>query len=259
MEPVPSSSRLRFADATLVPVERQLLKHGQLISLTPKAFDLLVVLAENPGRLLTKDQLMEAVWGDTAVEESNLAYHISAIRKALGDTADNGHLIETVPKRGYRFTAAVTPLPSGEDEAATARDLPRRQPSVVGRVDNPSAASSPPAGAGDGGVSPPPVNTRDGWRSAVWIAAAISVGVAVGAVLTRGGSTPGGADLPPAVIRAQIPPGDPLVKRIAVLVVARWPSAGLRRERTGWRHAAVGAPRRGRGAAAIGRYRDRAE
>ena len=207
MEPVPSSSRLRFADATLVPVERQLLKHGQLISLTPKAFDLLVVLAENPGRLLTKDQLMEAVWGDTAVEESNLAYHISAIRKALGDTADNGHLIETVPKRGYRFTAAVTPLPSGEDEAATARDLPRRQPSVVGRVDDPSAASSPPAGASDGGVSPPPVNTRDGWRSAVWIAAAISVGVAVGAVLTRGGSTPDGADLPPAVIRAQIPPG----------------------------------------------------
>jgi len=66
VEPVPSSSRLRFADATLVPVERQLLKHGQLISLTPKAFDLLVVLAENPGRLLTKDQLMEAVWGDTA-------------------------------------------------------------------------------------------------------------------------------------------------------------------------------------------------
>ena len=50
---------------------------------------------------------MQAVWHDTAVEEANLSYHVFAIRKALGDAADNG-LIATVPKRGYRFTAAVT-------------------------------------------------------------------------------------------------------------------------------------------------------
>ena len=207
MEPVPSASRLQFGDAVLVPVERQLLKHGQLISLTPKAFDLLVVLAENPGRLLTKDQLMEAVWGNTAVEESNLAYHISAIRKALGDTADNGHLIETVPKRGYRFTAAVTPLHGGYGEASTARDLPKRQPNVVGPVDDLGAAPSPHAGTAGRGVSLQPVRTRDGWRSAVWIAAGISIGVAVGAVLTRGGWTRGGANQSFGVIRAQISPG----------------------------------------------------
>ena len=75
--------------------------------MTPKAFDLLLVLAENPGRLLTKEQLMQAIWSDTAVEESNLSYHVFAIRKALGDTAENG-LITTVPKSGYRFTMAVT-------------------------------------------------------------------------------------------------------------------------------------------------------
>ena len=75
--------------------------------MTPKAFDLLLVLAENPGRLLTKEQLLQAIWSDTAVEESNLSYHVFAIRKALGDTAENG-LITTVPKSGYRFTMAVT-------------------------------------------------------------------------------------------------------------------------------------------------------
>jgi Tol biopolymer transport system component/DNA-binding winged helix-turn-helix (wHTH) protein len=92
---------------TLVPDERLVSKAGEPVRLTPKAFDLLVVLATNPGRLVTKEQLMQAVWADTAVEESNLSYHVFSIRKALGDTAGNGHLIETVPKRGYRFTAVV--------------------------------------------------------------------------------------------------------------------------------------------------------
>jgi eukaryotic-like serine/threonine-protein kinase len=100
--------RLQFGSVTLIPDERLLLKDGQPVPVTPKAFDLLAILAANPGRLLTKEHLMQSVWPDTVVEESNLTYHVFAIRKALGDTAEDGHYIETVPKRGYRFTAPVT-------------------------------------------------------------------------------------------------------------------------------------------------------
>lgn len=101
-----SAARLQFGDVTVVPGERLVLRNGRPVALTPRAFDLLLFLAENPGRLLTKEQMMQAVWGDTAVEEANLAYHVFAIRKALGDTAENGQLIETVPKSGYRFLPA---------------------------------------------------------------------------------------------------------------------------------------------------------
>ena len=106
MAPGTQSPRFRFGDLTLIPDERLLLKNGRPVPLKPKAFDLLVVLADNPGRLLTKEQLMQAVWGDIVVEEANLSYLVFAIRKALGES-NNGRYIETVPKSGYRFTAAV--------------------------------------------------------------------------------------------------------------------------------------------------------
>ena len=125
MDVSPAGPRLHFGDVTLVPEERLVLRNGQAVPMTPKAFDLLLVLTQHPGRLLTKEQLMQAVWNDTAVEEANLSYHVFAIRKALGDTAENG-LIATVPKRGYRFTGAVThvnsadprPLVSGNSAAS---------------------------------------------------------------------------------------------------------------------------------------------
>ena len=107
MEGNGSASRIQFGTVTLIPDERLLLKDGHAVPLTPKAFDLLVVLTANPGRLLTKEHLMQAVWPDTTVEESNLAYHVFAIRKALGESADSDRYIETVPKRGYRFVAPV--------------------------------------------------------------------------------------------------------------------------------------------------------
>jgi DNA-binding winged helix-turn-helix (wHTH) protein/Tol biopolymer transport system component len=102
-----SASGLQFGAVTLIPEERLLLKDGQPVPLTPKAFDLLVVLATNPGRLLTKEHLLDAVWPGTAVEESNLSYYVFAIRKALGEQADGDRYIETVPKGGYRFAAPV--------------------------------------------------------------------------------------------------------------------------------------------------------
>ena len=89
--------------------ERMLRRDGEPVPLTPKAFDLLVALLEKPGQLILKEELLQKVWPDTFVEESNLAYNIFALRKALGDTAENSRYIETVSKKGYRFKASVSP------------------------------------------------------------------------------------------------------------------------------------------------------
>jgi DNA-binding winged helix-turn-helix (wHTH) protein len=98
-------SNTRFGPFLVDRAERALRRDGQLVPLTPKAFDVLAALAEEPGKLVSKDELLRKVWPDTFVEESNLAYHIFAVRKALGDTAATPRYIETVPKRGYRFAA----------------------------------------------------------------------------------------------------------------------------------------------------------
>src|ERR1044071_6051838 len=87
--------------------ERLLLFHGQAVSLTPKAFELLIVFVNNAEIVLTKEELMERVWPDAFVEEANLAVNISMLRKALGETPDGGQYIETLPRRGYRFAAQV--------------------------------------------------------------------------------------------------------------------------------------------------------
>jgi len=84
-----------------------LVRHGEIVCLPPKVFDTLVVLIEKNGRLIEKDELISALWPDTFVEEATLARNISDLRKALGESAGDGKFIETVPKRGYRFTAVV--------------------------------------------------------------------------------------------------------------------------------------------------------
>ncbi len=83
--------------------ERRLLRDGQPVPLTIKAFDLLEVLARNDGRLLRKEELLRLVWSDAAVEENNLTVTVSALRKALGEGPSDRQYIETVPRRGYRF------------------------------------------------------------------------------------------------------------------------------------------------------------
>ena len=107
---------LQFGDFTLDVSERLLLRDGRPVLLTPKAFDVLAALAARPGRLMTKDDLLKEVWPDSFVEESNLAYHVFALRRALGDT-DGERYVETVPKHGYRFVAPVKPA-NGADLGA---------------------------------------------------------------------------------------------------------------------------------------------
>jgi TolB-like protein/Flp pilus assembly protein TadD len=76
---------------------------GEVLPVTPKALDVLAALCEQPGQVVTKDELMRRVWPDTFVEEANLTVHVSALRKMLGPQAEGRPWIETVPRRGYRF------------------------------------------------------------------------------------------------------------------------------------------------------------
>jgi len=96
-----------FESFRLDPAERLLLRDGHPVSLTPKAFDTLVLLVQNSGHLLEKDELLKSIWPDTFVEEANLANNISLLRRLLGQGAGGQQYIETQPKRGYRFVAAV--------------------------------------------------------------------------------------------------------------------------------------------------------
>jgi DNA-binding winged helix-turn-helix (wHTH) protein len=97
-----------FGPFTVQPTERLLVRGGRPVSLTPKAFDLLIQLVDRPGQLVGKHELMTALWPDTFVEEANLAYTMSALRKALGDGQNGEQYIQTVPTRGYRFVAPLT-------------------------------------------------------------------------------------------------------------------------------------------------------
>jgi DNA-binding winged helix-turn-helix (wHTH) protein/TolB-like protein len=103
-----------------------LLREGQAVPLTLKAFDLLQVLVENQGHLLQKEELLRRVWPDAAVEENNLTVTISALRKALGEGPTDRQYIETVPRRGYRFVADFRDPPSAEPTGAAPGPRHRR-------------------------------------------------------------------------------------------------------------------------------------
>jgi DNA-binding winged helix-turn-helix (wHTH) protein/pimeloyl-ACP methyl ester carboxylesterase len=90
--------------------ERRLSRSGEVIPLRLKVFDTLLVLVENAGRLVTKQELLDTVWPETAVEENNLNHNVSVLRKALGERATGQQYIETVPRVGYRFAAPVETL-----------------------------------------------------------------------------------------------------------------------------------------------------
>ncbi|WHZ20687.1 MAG: hypothetical protein OJF55_002836 [Rhodanobacteraceae bacterium] len=118
----------RFADCELDVRERRLLVHGQSVTLTPKVFDTLVLLVERAGHVVSKDELMAALWPRGFVHESNLTKHIWLIRRALGDGEDESRYIETVPKLGYRFVAPVERVAANEDANSPAAADPTAVP-----------------------------------------------------------------------------------------------------------------------------------
>jgi DNA-binding winged helix-turn-helix (wHTH) protein/tetratricopeptide (TPR) repeat protein/TolB-like protein len=105
----------RFADCELDPHERRLLVDGQPVTLTPKVFDTLLLLVEHAGHVVSKDELMTALWPRGFVHESNLTKHIWLIRRALGDDGHESRCIETVPKLGYRFIAPMCPTAASNE------------------------------------------------------------------------------------------------------------------------------------------------
>lgn len=96
-----------FGECVLEVRERRLVRSGHMVALSPKAYDVLVVLVRRAGHLVTKRELLDAVWPDSHVEEGILSVHVAALRKAL-QAASTQEVIETVPRAGYRFTTPVT-------------------------------------------------------------------------------------------------------------------------------------------------------
>lgn len=112
-----------FGPFSLIPSERQLLRDKAAVSLKPKVFDLLVVLVENSGRLIEKEELMKRIWPDSFVEEANLSVTVSALRRALGEGPDDNRYVETVPRHGYRFVAEVTECSERIADSVTPADV----------------------------------------------------------------------------------------------------------------------------------------
>jgi Tol biopolymer transport system component/DNA-binding winged helix-turn-helix (wHTH) protein len=109
-----------FGSFRLNPSERLLRRGSKPVRLTARALDLLMLLVENRGRVVERDEIFKAIWADTFVEEINLTVHISALRKALGESPSEHRYIDTVPKRGYRFVADVRVVLLGQSEVLLA-------------------------------------------------------------------------------------------------------------------------------------------
>jgi len=106
-----------FDSFRLDALKRQLSCNGQVVPLTSKAFETLLVLVKHRGETVSKDELMNFLWSDVAVEENNLTQQISTLRKALGDCAGNHRFIITIPGRGYSFVAPLKTISDIETES----------------------------------------------------------------------------------------------------------------------------------------------
>src|SRR5262245_25466157 len=117
-----------FGPFRLEVKERRLLRSSEAVQLRSKVFDTLRVLIENHGRLVSKAELMKAVWPDAFVDEGNLAHNLTVLRKALGDMRTGRISIETIPGQGYRFIADVKVVMESGAELATPQLAATQQP-----------------------------------------------------------------------------------------------------------------------------------
>lgn len=104
----------RFDEFELNPAQRTLARNGIPLSISPRTFEVLLYFVAHPGRVVTKDELLKAVWPESFVEEGNLTQHVFALRKVLGDRAG---CVVTIPGRGYQFTAQVQHVPQAAEDA----------------------------------------------------------------------------------------------------------------------------------------------
>ena len=121
----------QFGPFRLDLLKRRLSRDDETLRLTPKAFDLLLVLVEERGRTVEKEELLERVWAGTIVEENNLNQNITALRKLLGDSRQESQYIATIPGVGYRFVAEVRKVELTQrrnDATKDAQEVPAREP-----------------------------------------------------------------------------------------------------------------------------------
>jgi DNA-binding winged helix-turn-helix (wHTH) protein/tetratricopeptide (TPR) repeat protein len=125
--PAPTAEKqvYEFDGFRVDPVRRRLLRGGEQVALTPKAFSILLVLLENRGEVMGKDELIQRVWPDAFVTEANLTQNVSSLRKALGERANDHRYVVTVPGRGYSFVADVLEVPR---ESTGELTIPREPP-----------------------------------------------------------------------------------------------------------------------------------
>jgi DNA-binding winged helix-turn-helix (wHTH) protein/tetratricopeptide (TPR) repeat protein len=116
-------SSFEFGPFRLDLSERLLVRNGKAVQLSPKVFETLAFLVENRGHILEKDELIKRLWPDTFVEESSLAQNIFQLRRALTGGGPTRKYIETVPKRGYRFSADVREIVQGDNGAVSPYSL----------------------------------------------------------------------------------------------------------------------------------------
>src|SRR5260370_32761080 len=100
-----TSYSYEFGEWQVDPQNRLLMRQGRSVPITPKAFDMLIVLIKNSGQLVGKAELLQALWGDTSVAANILSVNLSTLRKALGE--DGNRYILTTAGRGYRFVGEV--------------------------------------------------------------------------------------------------------------------------------------------------------
>jgi DNA-binding winged helix-turn-helix (wHTH) protein len=136
---VKQEKQIIFNPFRLDTVNECLWRGSQAISLTPKAFAVLQYLVEHPGRLVTKEELLDAVWPETYVSDAVLKVCIREIRKVLGDDPKAPQFIETVHRRGYRFIGEISgqwSVVSGQWSDARTQQLAtsdQRPATIVGR------------------------------------------------------------------------------------------------------------------------------
>ena len=159
-----------FGPFRMDPDKQVLLRDGQLIAVTPKTFEMLLLLVRRGREVVSKEELLKEIWPDSFVEEANLSQHIFKLRKALGDTLEGERYIVTLPGRGYRFAVPVRTITDG-GEVLIAQMRSRAQIVIEEQVPEPVEARP---------ALPPPAHDKPKWRK--WLLAAGAAAAIVGLV-----------------------------------------------------------------------------
>jgi len=163
-----------FGPFRMDPDKQVLLRDGQIIAVTPKTFETLLVLVRRGREVVSKEELLNEIWPDSFVEEANLSQHIFKLRKALGDTLEGERYIVTLPGRGYRFAVPVRTITEG-GEVLIAQMRSRAQ--IVIEEHAPEPVEVQPT------ALPPPAHAKPKWPKWLLPAGAAAAIVGLGALL----------------------------------------------------------------------------